>query len=193
MPYNIERIYKNTSVKGVFFFDANIWINILTTGEKSSTQMAYCRFFENVCTNPSASIAVSPLLISEVINAYLRQIALPMYNEINNTTITTGRRFKSEYRLTEHYTTHLGIVCDEFDLRSLSFVYLTDLQLQASECLKYPKLDYNDFIYYKQCLEEGYKIVTDDIDFFVEDVQILTLNKKLLSKNHEELTKGLRK
>ena len=50
MPYNISRIQNYTSSSGVFFFDTNIWIDVLAPkiGKISRRTKLYTNFFEKV-------------------------------------------------------------------------------------------------------------------------------------------------
>lgn len=43
-------------------------------------------------------------------------------------------------------------------------------------------LDFNDNYYYKLALKNNFTIVTDDKDFFVQDIEILTYNNQLIEK-----------
>lgn len=43
-------------------------------------------------------------------------------------------------------------------------------------------LDFNDFLYYNICKKNNYILVTDDKDFWVEDVKILTQSDSLYNK-----------
>lgn len=56
--------------------------------------------------------------------------------------------------------------------------------VKLKDLLKSPPkgLDFNDYIVYQIAKKNGFTIVTDDSDFYVEDVEILTLNQTLLNK-----------
>lgn len=45
-------------------------------------------------------------------------------------------------------------------------------------------LDFNDNYYYKMALKYNFTIVTDDKDFFVQDIEILTYNNQLIEKSN---------
>lgn len=97
--------------------------------------------------------------------------------------------FKTKYRSTKDFKNQYDIVCDEIGLRNDSFVYMDDhlSEKDISNAPQYPKLDFNDYKYFQCCKKEGITIVTDDEDFFVEDVTVMTQNKRLLDKYYETL------
>ena len=185
MSYDVNKIQNYTSSKGVFFFDTMIWKMVIspTLGNIPRKERDYVNFFDRVIKDQSGQIAVSSLLFSEIINLYLRTVAMKMYEETQNVTIAP-HEFKSRYRPTQHYKNHYRIICDELDIRSDSYVYLDhDLNdCEVSDAINFPSLDFNDYNYYKICKDREISIVTDDGDFFVPDIRILTSNDKLYNK-----------
>lgn len=187
MNYNIELIQKDTPIKGVFFFDTNIWINVIAPKfSDSADSFKYASFFDKVFSSPSARIAMSSVLVSEIINLYIRRIAFKLYQDENHGKIPHSD-FKSRYRPTEHYLNHYKIVCDEIDQRKDKFDYLPDpLQTMGlNEALAQKRLDFNDFVFHKLCQDHPVIFVTDDSDFFLPDIRILTLNHKLYKRKFE--------
>lgn len=181
MRYNIDFIKKDTSIKGVFFFDSNIWIDIIAPSfSENKHKEKYISFFEKVCKNKSSKIAICSVLISEIINVYLKRIALKIYEQENNTTVHYNE-YKTKYRITQHFKDQYQIVCDEIDARSESFQYANDpiKNLDLLTASENSKLDFNDFIYYKICQENDFIMVTHDTDFDMKDISILTLNDRL--------------
>lgn len=193
MDYDIKRIDKTTPIKGVFFFDTMIWLDILAPkfSKDNNRKNKYISFFDKVNSSPSAKIAVSALSISEVTNTYFKTVAIRMYEKEENTKVLPNE-FKTKYRPTEHFKNQYQIVCDEIEARadSLEFSNYTLKEADLTDAVNYPKLDFNDYCYYKMCQENSFTLVTDDGDFFVRNVPILTLNKRLIDKYHEELVKG---
>lgn len=188
MKLNIERIQKSTSIKGVFFFDTMIWLNIVAPsfGGLNQREINYTNFFDKVYKGTSSKIAVSSVLFSELTNLYMRRVAVKLYETEENTTVNYNE-YKTKYRPTQHFKEHYQIVCDEIESRSDSFVYCEDLasSYEATEACNYPKLDFNDFTYYQICRSSDYTLVTDDSDFYVKDIKILTLNDPLYKRQFE--------
>jgi len=184
---NIKQIQKDTPIKGVFFFDTMIWINIISPSfDKDNRFIKYISFFDKVYKDKYAKIAVSSLIISEIINLYLRKIALPLYAKSLKTDVHKID-YKKQFRISDHYKKHYALVCDEINARLESVVFTDDLlqEYDIIEASTYPKLDFNDFNYYKICKKKGYTLVTDDSDFYVNDISILTLNTDLYKRQFE--------
>lgn len=179
MSYNIDKIKPYTSVKGVFFFDTNIWINIVSPGFNEDVFFdKYISFFEKVIDSEFAKIAVSPLLFSEIINLYLRRVAMPMYCEVNKKDIEP-KDYKKLYRPTDDFKEQYSLICDEINQRKESFLFVNDIESDFKEVSSFPKLDYNDFSFFKICLEQDYVLVTHDYDFLIENLKVHTLNSRL--------------
>lgn len=185
MPYNISRIQNYTSSSGVFFFDTNIWIDVLAPkiGKISRRTKLYTNFFEKVDKDSGGKIAVNKLLFSELINTYMHVIALRSYEEETGNKVPRNE-FKTKYRPTQHYKDQYEIICDDIFSRSDSFEFVDFPyeKIDFSDVILYPKLDFNDYCYYKAVLENKVKLVTNDFDFFVEDIEILTLNDTLYNE-----------
>lgn len=187
MAYTIDTIKKDTPVKGVFFFDTNVWIHVIApTFSNDTGSNKYISFFDKVFEGKSTKIAVTSVLISEIINTYMRQVAFKLYMSEFNTTIDP-KDFKSRYRSTLHYSEHYALVCDELDQRKDKFLYLADPleNFSFTEPQENQRLDFNDFIFHKLCSEQAITFVTDDGDFFLEDISILTLNQNLYKRQFE--------
>lgn len=187
MKYNIETIKKDTPIKGVFFFDTNIWIHVVAPTFSSRSEAAkYISFFDKVFKSPSAKIAVSSVLVSEIINVYIKRIAFNLYQAESGTTISASD-FKSRYRPTDHYLNHYEIICDEIDQRKDKFIFLPDPleRLSLNDAFASKRLDFNDYIFHKLCVESGTTFVTDDGDFLLPDIPILTLNQNLYKRQFE--------
>lgn len=172
-----------------FFFDTMILLWVIAPNFQPVSHSAkYRSFFEKVFNSESASIAVSSVLFSEITNVYLRQIALPLYRE-NYDVAITPEEYKRKYRPTEHYKDQYQIICDEIENFKDSYIFAPDPaeKFKITEAASYPKLDFNDYYYYKLCKDNGYTLVTHDQDFYLRDIPILTLNKKLHDKQFEYL------
>ncbi|MFM1755106.1 MAG: hypothetical protein RLZZ236_2045 [Bacteroidota bacterium] len=177
-----------------YFFDSNVWIAFLKYNRKNNADRRftpYIDFFEGVVqlneiTDPKLQrkvkhipkIVMTSMLLSEIINTYLRVVAMPSFLNKPNSD------FKKEYRNNIHK--QLKILLD--DLKSYSFIYeyvKDDFnELNPMELLSdlNRKVDFNDLYYMKLMEKYQYVIVTDDGDFDSHEITVLTENKNLLSK-----------
>lgn len=187
MVYNISRLQNYTSTSGVFFFDTNIWIDFLTPkiGKISRTTQLYTNFFEKVVNDKGGKIAVNKLLFSELINTYMHVIAVRSFEEETGNKVPRNE-FKTKYRPTQHYQDQYEIICDDIFSRSDSYEFIDypDTSLDLQDAALFPKLDFNDYCYYKTIQENSIKLVTHDFDFFISDIEILTLNDRLFDEQY---------
>lgn len=184
---NIKKLKPDQIDSGFYFLDANIWIYSLQGIEFSEQwKNQYATFFYNLIESdivPKPKIIVPTLLISEIINTYLQKIAIPEYKEINGINKDVRFDFKKDYRYTLHCKENLEKICD--DIKSFSscihFVPDSFIVNDISSILSTPstKLDFNDYIYYLLCKDFSkttpVTFVTNDGDFAIEDLPVLTL------------------
>lgn len=188
MSYNIDLIQNYTSTSGVFFFDTNIWKLILTPKighDYKFKEEKYINFFERVIKDEGGKIAVNKLLLLELINTYMHVIAVKAFEEENNT-IVPKNEFKTKYRPTQHYADQYEIICDDITARADSFIYydIDTPDIDLNDAAKFTKLDFNDYCFYQTALKHDLILVTDDFDFFLDDLKILTMNKKLRDEQY---------
>lgn len=201
MSYSIKDI-KFTQPKPIpYFFDANVWL-IIISGSPSPNRdhQAYIDFFDSVCNLRTTligmkknkelpTIIVSPILISEVFNRYMR-IA---FNKWKDEMINIGKfkkaesdakDYKRDYRKEEHFDNAVKRFKSDF-LAYKEFITLMDdvAKVDPFEILKnFPaNTDFNDVYIYTFCYENKISIVTHDGDFLFPDVEIITNSKGLLS------------
>ncbi len=210
MAYRIIDIASlNPDTYPYYFFDSNVWIaqlrGLAIGGDSKDT--VYTNFFEavislNLVNEPKAvkkikhqpKIIVTSLLLSEIFNAYMRQVAMKLfyYEEgkkmgLNNDAAKSDWRnydFKRDYRQTPHFSEQFKKLKRDFlkyknvvEFRNDPFVEADPVSLiqEISE-----SSDFNDFLYYYTLVESGVPIVSDDGDFCFQDIEIVTANKKLL-------------
>jgi predicted nucleic acid-binding protein len=181
-----------------YFFDSNVWIAFLKYNHKNNADRRFTPYIDlfegvvqlNAITEPKLQrkvkhipkIVMTSMLLSEIINTYLRVVAMPSFLNKPNSD------FKKEYRNNIHsdYDKQLKILLD--DLKSYSFIYeyvKDDFnELNPMELLSdlNRKVDFNDLYYMKLMEKYQYVIVTDDGDFDSHEITVLTENKNLLSK-----------
>ena len=194
MPYpNISDI-RFASVKNqLYFLDTNIWLALVSEfqGADAKNSSVYISFVEKIIAsqlNPKPKILLCNLQVSELINAYLRQIAMKRYLLEKNLGAQGADYYKMSYRQTEHFETHHKLIRDEIKNYS-PFLETHDDMYNAIGPYKVidevsTKMDYNDYYYYKLCLEikntgKLISIVTHDQDFKFRDVEIITNNNTL--------------
>src|ERR1043165_6887585 len=188
MTYKIIPLPEGAIEKKNYIFDANLWLIILKPKMKpSKRELRYLGFFARFKSSPNhPRIMVTSFILSEVINRYLREVSMHKYAEKTGDEITPDY-YKRVYRKTEDFFIQYNVLCDE--IRSYHNYYdLVPDELgnifKSKHILKdLPKgLDFNDHLLYKLAKEKGYSIVTDDGDFFVDGVEVITLNTILLEK-----------
>lgn len=180
-----------------YFFDTNIWLAVLS-GQNEGKSKPYVDFFESVIAlnqhkgkalrllqkknRHQPKIIMTSLLMSEIFNAYMRQIAMKLcYRESE----LPNKQYKKDYRNTEHHAKQLSRLKAEFLSYSPYFRLKNDKfgesvtpkelcnQLQSDA-------DFNDFYYYYMFCEDKTPIVTGDGDFIFQGLKVITANPKLL-------------
>ena len=212
MAYQIKAIESvNPDSYPFYFFDSNVWIAQLQSSINLINDPRlepYLTFFEGIVNLHTITdskllkkircqpkIIVTSLLLSEIFNGYMRQIAMRVYYDIQATkdgakapqelkAFRSRFDFKKDYRKTDDYKEKLRRLKSDFlafrsfiDFRDDRFVEL-DPQTLIREINQ--DSDFNDFYYYYSLAAEGVPIVTDDGDFIFQDIPIITNNPKLL-------------
>ena len=177
-----------------YFFDANIWIAILKNNYSNNSERGlqpYIDFFEAMVNLNSFSakvakkqpkIVLTGMLLSEVINAYLRSVAMPAYL---NCAPGQGN-FKKDYRENIHsdYDRQINILTSDINSFSFMFHLVDDCFSKISPLTHLSSLnrevDYNDLYYYELMKFLNIPIITHDKDFRFNDIQIYTNSYPLL-------------
>lgn len=193
MPFaNIVDLNDSVVQSTCYFADANVWIYSFQREEDlPEWQRPYSYFFYSIVESeldPLPKILMPTLLFSEILSTYLRQIAMPEYKIENNIDETENFNFKKDYRPTSHYRNSYERVCDDISGFRHSLIFVDDKSLLTDP----PKFfepapdpfDFNDYIYYQICKDYLQKqpltILTNDGDFQIEDIPIVTANRTLL-------------
>lgn len=180
----------------VYFFDANIWIALIKQNNLNKKEKGfddYINLFDaiinlNGISDPKAlkkikykpRIAITSMLLSEIINAYLRRIAMPSF--LNN----SYGDFKKDYRENIHsdYDKQLKIIISDILSYSFLFQFVDDDFSAFNHDVFLSSLnrnvDFNDLYYLNLMEKNSIAIVTHDKDFNSPNVNILTSNYKLL-------------
>ena len=214
MPYNVHDIRKFKENEGVhsrpyYFFDTNAWLAYLVGSDdlKGNRGEHYADFIEgliilNNITDPKIikryrhqpKIVMSSLLLSEIHNAYSRQISYRQYLDKNK--LSDKDSPYKNFRNTDNYLKDIKLLKAKLDAAKDCIVLIDDYfnSIEPFELIENLPItsDFNDFYYYCwiKLIESDYKIsvVTDDGDFQYEDIEIITYNHDLrqLSKNNKK-------
>jgi predicted nucleic acid-binding protein len=190
---NIQRLHLANVRSTKYFIDANVWIYALQGDSLlQNWEKAYSDFFYNIIESdldPKPKILMPTLLFSEILNTFLKHIALPEYKAINGIGDLTPFNYKLTYKSTQHYKDSYEKVCDDIlSLRS-AILFLNDSSVVTDPPIYInpfvDPFDFNDFFYYSICKEyiksEPVTILTNDSDFKINDIPIITSNRALLS------------
>jgi predicted nucleic acid-binding protein len=194
MGYNIQDIRKETHPQGEFLFDANVWFYILNPPITITKEIKdYFEFLERIQTatqKPQPKIVIPSLILSEVINRYLRSVGMKIFFEENRTKESYFNekkdRYKDVYRQSKQFEIDYENICADIKSYNNITKFIDDefASFKQKYILKSPPtgLDFNDFYYWELAKKNNYTIVTHDSDFYVPDVKILTSNRKLLNR-----------
>jgi predicted nucleic acid-binding protein len=173
-----------------YLFDANIWLAVLDTTFSHRTLQPYIDFFDSIINETDvrdATIAVPATLLSEVINRMMRDVFYKEFVQTNTPVPGERNHFKNVYRKHPQYKIDLDNTCALIRAyhRKIEFVSDGIDQYKCRDLIKNipVHLDINDYLYSKMALQQGLVIVTNDTDFAVEDIHIITSQQALLQLN----------
>jgi len=192
---NILKLRDTTRIASqLYFFDTNAWIYAMQRFDDLEWwEKLYYNFFYDVIESelsPKPQIILTSLLLSEIVNTFLRQVAIPDYKLSTNIPGHQEVIFKSQYRPTQHYRDSFKKLMDDIYSLKNAILFVHDAEVTNEDILLPQDIgmfDYNDYLYYKlsQELNKNQKvtIITNDSDFQVEDIEVITANKTLLALN----------
>jgi len=176
-----------------YFLDANIWLKILAPKNKLSYKdKGYLVFFERLVNNTKARIILPALVVSEVINRIIREVHFQKHiRAIKKTTpnfVPPDGYYKNIFRNSQDYKIAYNLICDDIKSYNTSIDLVNDefgTTFKFKHVMSNPptSLDFNDYYYYNLCKKKGYFLVTDDKDFWVKDVEVVTMSDTLLNKH----------
>lgn len=195
MPYNISQVQYHTLKDGnKYFLDANIWLEILTSrNSQSFKNKQYKALFNNILKNNKVGIVLPALIVSEVVNRILREVHMQKFahkNGISKGAPIPSEYYKNTFRPSPEFKIAYNAICDDIKGYHHSIELINDsfgTDFKYKHVLSDPPtgLDFNDFYYYSLCKKNNYIIVTDDKDFWVEDVTIITQSPTLIEKQNQ--------
>jgi len=176
-----------------YFLDANIWLKVLAPkNHLSYKDKGYLSFFEKLVNNTKVRIIVPALVVSEVINRIIREVYYQKHlrAEAKKTPgfIAPDGYYKNVFRNSLDYQIAYNLICDDIKSYNTSIDLVNDefgTTFKFKHVLSNPptSLDFNDYYYYNLCKKKGYFLVTDDKDFWVKDVDVITMSDTLLNKH----------
>lgn len=199
MSYKIIDIKKTRPKKGEsYFFDANIWMIILQGRDKIKPyEKYYIDFFEKIIEisdstkyeNEKPYIITNTVVISETFNAFMRSEFDIYRNNISQNTSSKRNKnltFKKDFRPTKEHEEAKRLFQNDIEAYWPYVRWIKEdhanidlLNLVTNIPVK---SDFNDYLYYEICIENEYNMVTNDRDFLLPNITILTNNKRLLKK-----------
>ncbi len=167
-----------------YFFDANIWLYIYCPigNYSKNTIRKYDGFLKKAINNKTA-IYISSLIISEIVNRWLRLD----FRRVKRRDVSM-RDFKQNYRGSAYYHSTVKDIEAVFNQLLMISTPLDDRATEISlpDVLSgLDKIDFNDCYYHHLAKLDNLMIVTTDADFAELDtgLSMLTANQKLLNDN----------
>lgn len=195
MAFKINKVSElNISSHSLYFCDTMVWIAALKhygIGNIESREKEYIRFIEKIVEYSIESnegkpqIAMTSMLLSEIINTYMRKVAMKTYF---GDKFHGGLNFKSSYRDNPEadYRKQLNNIITDLKCFEDYIVFIDDsfIELKPFDMLDNltDTIDYNDYYYYCILKKHNIPIITDDSDILFEDILIFTNHNKLLQK-----------
>ena len=203
--YLINDISKHAVEPKKYFLDTNVWLIIINSfANPNYFEQQYINFFDSLVnkfdeiskeelrinfkskgkevTLAKPEILVTPMLLSELFNAYTRS-EFREWDSFNG----NDNDFKKDYRpTTEHDAAIKKFSSDFFAYEDV--LTLTDEKIEEVDPFEIIKnfpgnTDFNDHYYYLYCLEMDASLVTNDGDFICQSIEVLTAHKDLLNIN----------
>ncbi len=191
--YNIISIRDQIPKKKKYFIDASVWILILMPPTSVKRELRdYIVFFENIVNfrrrknNALPLIILNTVLISEIINRYLRREFTTWDQALKERGDNKKRDFKKDFRHTNNYDRALQNFKNDF-LVHKDILLLQNDNAQEIDLINLVEQmpnnqDFNDYFYYTYCRENDIdSIITHDGDFIFSNIEILTNHRHLLS------------
>ncbi len=171
-----------------YFFDANIWLYfycpVISISSYKKTIISKYDGFLKKAINSDTTIYVSSLIVSEIINSWLRLD----FNILERKKIVKNN-YKNHYRGSKYYLNTVKDIIAVFNNQLLKISTPLDdraTEISMSDVLSaLDKIDFNDCYYHHLAKLDNLLIVTNDADFAELDtgISILTANQKLLNVN----------
>lgn len=157
-----------------FFFDTNVWVLLFGTVAdfESKDQKAYSKLLEELITRDKP-IFISSIIISEFANVLLRRD----YNQWKSADKSMNQDFKKHFVGTNEYKSSVNSISHSINkiLKLPNIFRVSDgfHNLRMNNILEsFKVVDFNDSYINELCIENKYKVVTNDKDFQKLDSKI---------------------
>jgi len=204
MAYLISPLPTKPDLTRQYVLDANIWFFLLFRKHKNvrSAEDGYRNFihsFGKHCVKQGPIIKLPCFIFSEVLNRALRGIYYRNFFEIVKKEIRQGSKkydgidekdyYKKLYKTSSQYLEDYKKIVSDIQSFSTFFEFQSDgidriINNQDMSDIPHQTLDFPDYMLLNFAKNNNYILLTDDGDFNVENVEILTLNEKLLKKSN---------
>ncbi|WBU89332.1 hypothetical protein [Cellulophaga omnivescoria] len=197
MAYNIRNLRNHNVGDYNYFLDANIWIKKLKPklGHINKKDKTYSDLFDKIVECHNSKIFITPLLISEILNVCLHIDFQNFLTDIKKSFSNKKEEkhyMKFNYRPSQEYRdSYLNLLDDisafEHKLHSAEDSFN---KVNLSNLLAFPeKLDFNDFYYQNIFNNTSIKFITDDEDFCVQNIDVFSLNQRLIDAGNKYVIK----
>jgi predicted nucleic acid-binding protein len=154
------------------FIDTNVWI--ITNGPQSSSQIDRIEYYTQILNSVILSgrkIYITDICISEIFNvifAYFRKL---YSNNVNN----------KNYKRSQHYLENIDAIFSyiEIIISTPNLILYNTKELYHFPIKIDDRLDFNDGIYAKICMDNDLILITDDSDFKQIECDIISCNTQL--------------
>ena len=175
MIYSDSDLSKINSRK--IYFDANILIYLFFSTGQYNSENKYGKLFKNL-RKLNFNVVVDVIAISEFVNVAFKYY----FNEYK--IFHNGIKFK-EFRGCQEgikSAKEINVIVNEKILKYFELINSSYSKQELTDCLEMYTLDFNDKLIYKSCINNNFVLLTDDKDFVNYDLDILTLNSKIIGK-----------
>lgn len=159
-----------------FFFDTNVLLDLFYTQKSDWSTVAYSKIYKEML-ELGVDIYIDNTVLSEFVNRIIRV----EYNLLQNLNPDSGVTFKN-YRNTSEGQERVKEAYALVDviLKSIKL----DGEVLTNNEIKYllvvDEIDYNDKTIEHLCLSKQYVLVTNDVDFYKSEADILSANHLLV-------------
>lgn len=198
MAYDLLDLKYSSNPKDCcYFFDSNILLPILGLPNSKQNTEKYLKYFKSVylnCLNSTElKICTCANQLSEIFNVLMNFEMRKIYGDKQKKDYPDIKKFfKDVFRPSDNYVKKLGLYKQEFlsysdvfeiiDLGSLSINDLLNFDAKA--------LDFNDQVILQCAKKANAILISDDSDFYGQDITQATFNSALIKKFKDRLVKA---
>ena len=182
--------------KKAVFFDTNVWLSLFPATETASYQKDWARYYTALyerLIKYNVPIVINPMVLSEYINRFCR---------IEHEAYCKGRGFLEykDFRSTDDFSYVASAASDSAkEILSTPAILIRGVDADLRLCDMIDKfatgrMDFNDCLYVKECLNNQWPLITNDSDFGYSDmdIEVWTANDNLINfaRKHRMFQRG---